>query len=127
MDLKIVTTQSDFETIQLTKIAIRWRLYVNGWSLRKYFRAALKDPSGYRIAIAYSDNVPVGVTLFRLGMGENGENHVVCFVRSKFRRQGIATKLTQSLIASCPGGVYAQYGFKKSRNFFNAIGIEVIN
>ena len=127
MNLKIVTAQNPYEVTSLVQTSISKRLFVSGWSLRKYYRAALENPSKYTISIAYVDDIPVGVTLVRLGFGLNGENHVVCFVRAKYRRQGIATKLTQSIKASCPGDMYAEYGVEQSRNFFSAIGVEVIN
>ena len=121
MNLEIKLTQSDQELIDSIKIAIKYKLYVPGWSLRKYFNHALADPSGYTMALAYVDCVPVGVAFVRLD--QDWGDHIVCFVKPAHRRKGIATALTNTVKNKCKNKTYALTGCLKSQVFWENVGI----
>lgn len=69
------------------KIALSNRLYVSGWCLNEDLHEILKSQNEKSVVeLYYKDDVPVGVAVYHRSL-------IQVFVRAKFRRMGIGTKL----------------------------------
>lgn len=95
-------------------IALKHRLYVSGWELRKALKAAVDDDC-FIVKLFWKDGVPVGVCLYSRYIWQ-----IQCFVRKAERGQGIGTKLVRDVMKAIPNGmeVEAGEGLKGTRRFW---------
>jgi len=108
---------TDEEKLEATKIAIRNRLYVNGWLLREYLETALKNPNSVRqISIAWDCGVPVAI-MFQKKFGM-----VSFYVKLAYRRNGIGTMLSSRIMDT--SNISAKLGLPVvSELFFKKINV----
>lgn len=107
---------------ELASEALQARLYVSGWMLN----AELNDIKNSRdmdeyitsITIAYLDGKPIGVCTSR--RWRRYKNPIVMvFVRKKYRRLGIGTKMVKKIMGKKPGFKYGSGVNQKARKFFS--------
>jgi hypothetical protein len=97
MKLTYKVSKNNQEVIELSKIALRHKLFVPGWMLQgilsdKVHFIDTKSKAGIKqIAIAYVLKVPIAVAIVE------PNNQVMIFVRLIMRKKGIGTKLLSKL------------------------------
>lgn len=105
---------------KLAADAIAARLYVPGWQLWReldYIRQSEQsDNCVMSVAVAYMDDVPVGVCLSE--KWKNRAPTLMTFVRKKHRRLGIGTKLVRKIMGRKKKFRYC-YGLKVAAPFFD--------
>ena len=84
-----------FDKVEGAKLALRHRLFVNGWELGRYLRKLKVGDKDELLRVklflvAFREGVPVGCAIVR--DGELSRMFVV-FVRKAYRRRGIGTRL----------------------------------
>lgn len=93
--IKIIYAKQNNEDkiIELCELALKYRLYVPGWTLRKILKDFIigKGKIDF-IAIAFEENIPIGIILIN---DEIRKNCIKIFVRKSKRRLGIGTKLVE--------------------------------
>lgn len=98
-------------------VALKARLYVNGWQLSGELVKIRKGSVRAQVALAYdTDGVPVGVSV----RGEG--NWLNVFVRKSHRKNGVGTLLVEALKSE---DVRAGYGIVGSLSFWNKVGVKV--
>ena len=118
MSLSIEVSTCDYHANMLCKIALYARLFVNGWALNSIMHTILRG--GHRgsiVALAWLDEAPVGVAVSTT----NGVLQV--FVRKKYRRQGIGSKLVNAVKREKD---VADEGIKGSGVFWDSVGVEYV-
>lgn len=106
-------------TSQKAALALSNRLFINSWTLREDLMWAVEHPRQYTIELEFVNKRPVGVALL-----DKRDGLVSIFVRKKYRRNGVGTKLINKLKNSIKK---AGYGIVGSDKFFNKVGIAVDN
>lgn len=76
------------DAIRAAGLILKHRLYVNGWSLELDARNIIRKKLPVLLAFCFHEKTPIGV-----GINFLKENLIQCFVREKFRRKGIGSKL----------------------------------
>lgn len=78
-------------------LALKHRLYVTGWSLRKNLLNVqsldTKKKNRTQIVLTFDNDKPVAVTLFSAASGKRV--FLMMFVRKSYRRKGIATNMIE--------------------------------
>jgi GNAT superfamily N-acetyltransferase len=86
----------NFETSERALLALKHRLYVNGWRMYGSLMSASLYPELYWIELHYEDGVPVAALLTRHMISARRKYKrltIQLFVRKKHRRCGIGTSL----------------------------------
>lgn len=97
-------------------IALKNRLYVSGWSLSGYLIDVRKGrKTDTRIALAYKDNKPVGVSL------QMSYGLTMCFTKKAYRRQGIGRQLTKCFKNKSS---YGTWGLDGAEYFWKNVGYQ---
>lgn len=93
--VKFKYSSSDKRMGQLAQEALSARLFVNGWYLRDVLigKFPLK-----KISIAYDGDTPIGCAV----LSHTYKDYVMVFVRKRYRRSGIGSKLIKLLKADKP-------------------------
>jgi GNAT superfamily N-acetyltransferase len=104
------------------QLALTNRLFVPGWLLRCELVNILKySYNNYEIALAFKNNIPVGICLKKHRFGNN--NQLMVFVKKSHRKQGIGRKLVSFMKDS---NSYGEIGIKKSNGkIWELNGIEI--
>ena len=93
--IKYKHTSSNKRIKTLAQESISARLFVNGWHLRSVLKG--KYPIK-RISVAYDDSTPIGCAV----LSETYKDFIMVFVRKKYRRLGIGSRLIKLLKADNP-------------------------
>jgi GNAT superfamily N-acetyltransferase len=109
MQITVHTTRQ--QLLHGIKIALQSRLYVSGWYLSQDLIAARKHlaspagikPANYWLALAYVEQIPLGVLFVTPDLGNN-RYHV--FVRKAARRQGVGSALVERLHDAFPSHTF---------------------
>lgn len=101
MEIKIRKASTDTRMVALASEALRVRLYVPGWQLSFRLREIKQSMSSRKtsIGVAYVDGVPIGVCVSQQ-WHTPGVPTVTVFVRKKYRRLGIGTKLIKRVVGA---------------------------
>jgi GNAT superfamily N-acetyltransferase len=103
VEVKIVTASNKDEVKQFANLAIKNRLYVPNpeWQLGHYLSFVRDCDHDAEISLAYIEDEPVGVALLMYKVIPvpitKTSNQIAVFVKKKFRRLGIGTKLVNTL------------------------------
>lgn len=100
--------------------ALSAKLFIPGWRMSMYLRQIkdLDDNEDYivSIVVAYMDNVPIGVCISQRWYRYKNP-YISVFVRKKYRRLGIGTKMVKRMMGKKPGFRYER-GIEGSAKFF---------
>lgn len=122
--IKIFSNESLLDAISL---ALKHKLYVPGWELKNtlkgsvdFIKESLADgePVNIHIALFFDQDAPVGIVFTR-----TFDKETQFFVKEKYRRQGIATALSNEIykVIGEPLNVYqgsdASFHFYKTLDF----------
>lgn len=104
----------------LASDALAARLYVPGWQLlldlKKIKKLIYSNEYITSVAVAYMNNIPIGVCLSQRWYRYKNPS-ISVFVRKKYRRYGIGTKLVKKIMGNKPGFKYSN-GVDGSLRFF---------
>ena len=121
----------NYKTSENARLALRHRLYVakESWGLQSALRLAALSPGLFYVELHYENGVPVGVILIQHMVHTRKYRNVLgaqIFVRSAYRRRGIATKLLKSFVDPHPRRVRkicANKGVEGSQEFWRSHGV----
>lgn len=103
---------------ELLNICLEYKLFVKGYTLEKDYAfllaADLRSYRDWELVVAFVDNEPVAVVV-KFGI-------IMYYVKPKFRRQGIATRLYKELKKITDVDCISGEGIRGSKQFFRAIG-----
>jgi predicted acetyltransferase len=97
----------NYNTSENARLALKHRLYVpkESWGLQSALRVAELNPCLFYVNLHYEDGVPVGVILIQHKVHAQKHRNVLgaqVFVRSAYRRRGIATGLLKGFVDPHP-------------------------
>jgi Acetyltransferase (GNAT) domain len=107
MDFEI----KNMDLVEGCKIALKNRLFVNGWTLRDFLWDIVYSPKAFKkskICLAYYNEIPIGVCL---KIKHKNNDELMVFVRKRYRKNGIGRKLVS--IMKTPKS-YGNIGIEKS-------------
>lgn len=116
MRSKIITRVSEKCTKEMATIALQNHLYVSGWSLYGWLKYIQKNGSSFPVSIAYVKDTPVGICMIH--KTSNKKYIIATFVDKKYRRNGIGSKLIQSIKNKVQMPIIRIYGETYSLEFF---------
>lgn len=96
---------SDYRTSEDARLALKHRLYINGWNLQHDLKHAVVRPELFYVALHYADGVPVAVLVIRHKVTARRHRNVLgaaMFVRKRFRRRGIGSALISNFVDPHP-------------------------
>ena len=111
-ELTYLVSSSNTQTVEFAKLALKNRLFVSTWALNSILNKAIRYPDLFKIAIT---SPPIAVAVLEQ------ETFLSVFVRKKFRRQGIATKLLDLIQVDQQTEVCL--GIKESRILFEKFNL----
>ena len=101
------------------RIAISNRLFVNNWSLHDDLINIRDGNYEYDIELYYDHHKPIGIIVY------SRRSIIGIFVRKKYRRQGIGTKLVNFVKSKYSTIEEASWGIYGSETFWQSQDIEI--
>ena len=121
--LSYILAENDHQKWGLASLAIKYKLFIYGWSLMSYLEdIRISDNHlDYEISMCFYDEKPVAVCVL-----ERDSGMIMFFTRKLYRQNGIAKTLYEITREKYNKNVFgSQYCRDEGINFFNKIGLEI--
>lgn len=121
--LSYTLAENDWQKWGLAGLAIRYKLFIDGWSLRSYLEEIRISDNhlDYEISMCFYDEKPIAVCVL-----ERDSGMIMFFTRKLYRQNGVAKRLCEITRERYNGDIFgSQYCREEGIGFFNKIGLEI--